>query len=377
MAKKNESFLKKKTKRLIKRKALLWIGGVLGSTVGIFMLLAIVFIVLISSIFGAVVNYEEEQSQVVDLNTGCAAGDIDEKNIVKVFNSKAKGGALENKGEHILKISNENKVPVHLSMSIVALESGWGKGNNALHNRNPYSIMGNGPLQTFNTIEEGIEVGIKNLYKNYIKLGLDTPEEIGPKYAPVGASNDPTGLNNNWIPQVNNIIKNLGVSVECSSSTLAEGDIGSPVDVPLLARVTCKIGDYPGHPGIDIGLPIGTPIYAMTDGKVTKSVGHFVGGGPTSSYFGKDNFVQIKVKGTNLFASYRHLKPGGNLVKVGDEVKAGQKIGLSGNTGFSTGPHLHVEVAEDAIYKVSYAKDWYTPLKKKHNIKEIGWGCNV
>ena len=41
---------------------------------------------------------------------------------------------------------------------------------------------------------------------------------------------------------------------------------------------------------------------------------------------------------------YLHLQKGGNKVKVGDRVKAGEPIGLSGNTGFSSGPHLHFAV---------------------------------
>ena len=41
---------------------------------------------------------------------------------------------------------------------------------------------------------------------------------------------------------------------------------------------------------------------------------------------------------------YAHLKADGVLVRVGQHVRAGQQIGLSGNTGFTTGPHLHFAV---------------------------------
>jgi murein DD-endopeptidase MepM/ murein hydrolase activator NlpD len=44
------------------------------------------------------------------------------------------------------------------------------------------------------------------------------------------------------------------------------------------------------------------------------------------------------------FADYHHLKSGSALVKLGDQVKVGQPIGLSGNTGYSTKPHLHFAV---------------------------------
>lgn len=53
-------------------------------------------------------------------------------------------------------------------------------------------------LMKFETIDSGIEAYVSNLKRNYFDLGLDTIAEIQPKYAPIGASNDPYGLNNSW-----------------------------------------------------------------------------------------------------------------------------------------------------------------------------------
>lgn len=53
-------------------------------------------------------------------------------------------------------------------------------------------------LMSFETIDDGIEAYVSNLKRNYFDLGLDTISEIQPKYAPVGAANDPYGLNNVW-----------------------------------------------------------------------------------------------------------------------------------------------------------------------------------
>lgn len=57
-------------------------------------------------------------------------------------------------------------------------------------------------LQSFNSLEKGIEKYISNLKYNYYDMGLDTIEEIQRKYAPVGAANDPNGLNNYWVSGV-------------------------------------------------------------------------------------------------------------------------------------------------------------------------------
>ncbi|MDO5035938.1 MAG: M23 family metallopeptidase [Porphyromonas sp.] len=85
------------------------------------------------------------------------------------------------------------------------------------------------------------------------------------------------------------------------------------------------------HRGVDISLPSNSPIFSVWDGKV-----RVVGNDPKG--FG----VFIVVRHHNgLETVYGHLNS--TSVKKGDEVRAGEKVGLSGNTGRSTGPHLHFE----------------------------------
>lgn len=60
-------------------------------------------------------------------------------------------------------------------------------------------MMGKNGLMTFNSLEEGIDAMASNLKRLYFDQGLDTIEKIQKKYAPIGASNDPTGLNNHWV----------------------------------------------------------------------------------------------------------------------------------------------------------------------------------
>ena len=90
------------------------------------------------------------------------------------------------------------------------------------------------------------------------------------------------------------------------------------------------------HTGTDFAAPMGTPIMASGDGKVTK-VGWCGGGG---------NCVKIKHNSTYQTV-YAHMSKFGRGIKKGARVKQGQIIGYVGSTGMSTGPHLHYEVIEN------------------------------
>jgi hypothetical protein len=85
--------------------------------------------------------------------------------------------------------------------------------SNAFKNQNNLGgIFRSGQLATFGTLEEGINEFVSLLKNSYFDKGLDTIEEIGNVYCPVGASNDPTGVNVHWIPMVtkyyNELIEN-------------------------------------------------------------------------------------------------------------------------------------------------------------------------
>jgi murein DD-endopeptidase MepM/ murein hydrolase activator NlpD len=98
--------------------------------------------------------------------------------------------------------------------------------------------------------------------------------------------------------------------------------------------VTSEYGMRNGsqHEGIDIAAPQGTPVNATFEGKVTSA-------GMTSGGYG--NLIEID-HGNGTVTRYGHLAS--IDVKVGDSVKAGQKIGGVGSTGRSSGNHLHYEI---------------------------------
>ncbi|CUX97051.1 murein DD-endopeptidase MepM [Candidatus Hoaglandella endobia] len=93
---------------------------------------------------------------------------------------------------------------------------------------------------------------------------------------------------------------------------------------PITGRIT-------PHRGVDFAVPVGTPVLAVGDGGVLVSKRDIAAG----------NYVAIR-HGCQYMTRYMHLKK--LLVKQGQKVKRGDRIALSGNTGRSSGPHLHFEV---------------------------------
>ena len=109
-------------------------------------------------------------------------------------------------------------------------------------------------------------------------------------------------------------------------------------DVP---RISQEFGENPemyaqfgmiGHNGIDFACPTGTPIYATHSGIVTVER-------KTTGY----GFA-VRIDNTEVQVIFAHLSK--IFVKNGDVINKGDKVGDSGNTGNSTGPHLHYGMRE-------------------------------
>ncbi|TGN74921.1 M23 family metallopeptidase [Streptomyces bauhiniae] len=96
------------------------------------------------------------------------------------------------------------------------------------------------------------------------------------------------------------------------------------------------------HSGQDFAVPTGTEVLAAHGGTVVKAGPNGAGDGPAYG-----NAVVIK-HGNGLYSQYAHLSRVD--VKVGQVVKTGQHIALSGSTGNSTGPHLHFEIRKTPNY---------------------------
>src|SRR5688572_1789826 len=100
---------------------------------------------------------------------------------------------------------------------------------------------------------------------------------------------------------------------------------------------------HQGKFAFDFTMPRGTPVCAARGGVVTAVVDAFDEGGADVKFLDMANTVNV-VHADGTLAEYVHLLRGAMRVKVGDPVEAGTVLGLSGNSGYSTGPHLHFEV---------------------------------
>lgn len=127
---------------------------------------------------------------------------------------------------------------------------------------------------------------------------------------------------------------------------------------PVMAKITSRFGyrtdpktgqQNTFHNGIDLAVPVGTPIKSPMPGIVFALNSGGIGGN------------EIVLKHDNGYKTgYSHLSK--QLVKKGDKVKQGDVIGLSGNTGKSTGPHLHLTLTDPSGAKVDPQKMIYSGM---------------
>ena len=123
-------------------------------------------------------------------------------------------------------------------------------------------------------------------------------------------------------------------------------------NLPFAANKSYRISQgYNGsfsHMGIfkyslDFIMPVGEAIHAARGGIVIGAKQSSNEGGPTENFKDKANYVTI-LHNDGTIAEYLHLQQDGVSVSIGQQVAAGEAIGFSGNTGWSTAPHLHFHV---------------------------------
>lgn len=145
--------------------------------------------------------------------------------------------------------------------------------------------------------------------------------------------------------EINTLEAKMRLAIDKEKLTAGVGLLRWPIDNP---RITQGYGKpnwkaaYDFHNGIDIGMPTGTPVKAALAGRV-------VGVGDCGRYaYGK--WVAIDHGDKGITTLYGHLSL--QKVKVGQEVATGDLIGYVGNTGYSTGPHLHFTIFASSTYSL-------------------------
>lgn len=144
-----------------------------------------------------------------------------------------------------------------------------------------------------------------------------------------------------------------------------EDDVRTIILPNFAGKITGFYGQaypYP-HEGMDISMTSGTPLYAPYDGVIAWSDFDIV-------YYG--NYVRVYCPALRANFFYAHLSD--RRVQTGNSVKAGQVIGLSGNTGNSTGPHLHFEVRQvDANGSYVIHKAGQPLYRRNGRVDPLGW----
>lgn len=121
-----------------------------------------------------------------------------------------KCGAFSTKADKIIAEAKKAGVSPVIFAAIMIHESAWGKSTAIITHNNPSGQMTSAGLIHYKTLDEGIEATGRTLHNLIIERKLQTVEALGSVYCPVGALNDPTGLNKNWVPAIKQFMTQLG-----------------------------------------------------------------------------------------------------------------------------------------------------------------------
>ena len=182
-------------------------------------------------------------------------------------------------------------------------------------------------------------------YIDVVSYNTSTNKKIDVPSQKTTAKNDTTGSTNTNTSTETNTTKTPGKWImPCNGKILSS--YGWRIHPIYKARIF--------HKGIDIEAKIGTSVKTIADGVVI-----YAGNNDPKGY---GNYVVInhgKINGVIVTSEYGHLSSWN--VKTGQKVTQGQVIAKSGNTGWSTGPHLHVTIREG-----SYKGQAVNPSKYIH-----------
>lgn len=198
-------------------------------------------------------------------------------------------------------------------------------------NKNPYSI-------TLTMSVSGKNYKLNSRLPVIKVLGPNTTKQILTVFVKEKNKSFSFETNYNWI----------------MGNTRARHDHSYLYKLPFKSGTSRRVGQsYNGsfsHKGntryaVDFMMPLKTQIYAARGGQVVQLYEESDRGGASGQFKDASNYVVIE-HNDGTFGEYAHLSKNGVLVTLGQKVYEGQLIALSGNTGYSSGPHLHFMVVK-------------------------------
>lgn len=120
--------------------------------------------------------------------------------------------AFSDKADKIIIEAKKAGVNPVIFASIMIHESAWGTSTAIKEHNNPSGQMTSSGIIHYNTLDEGIEATGRTLKNLIVARNLHTVEALGSVYCPVGAANDPLGLNKHWVPAIKGFMETLGGS---------------------------------------------------------------------------------------------------------------------------------------------------------------------
>jgi murein DD-endopeptidase MepM/ murein hydrolase activator NlpD len=219
-------------------------------------------------------------------------------------------------------------IPKAFDAGVAAIKTAWDKIQEIAKAPVKFvvnTIINDGLIAGFNSL--AVPLGVKALDKVALPAGFADGGYTGPggKYQPAGIVHAGEVV---WSQDDISRWGGVGV-VEAmrKAAGFARGGIVNPLKAMALTQGYNRV-----HKGIDLAAQVGTPVFATQAGRVSHA-------GPGAQAPGVWGGNEVHIAGGGIETWFAHLSSIG--VKLGDMVRAGQQIGLSGNTGITSGPHLH------------------------------------
>ena len=296
-----------------------------------------------------------------------------EEQFINGVRAYGKPQILVDYAKEFMEYQDKYKVNAFFAATVSVWETGAGTtGHGSDGKNNMFNIRDNTKFKTYSDKKQGIEAFYKLISgKTYFGAGLTTIANIGHTYCP---NKEVPGQADRWIRSVQStmvsMLKKANIDISLiNDMTIQETNRGeakiyqvnfkgvtyyTPIDIGVNGIAVSSVAGKPRnlkvyngktkiHYGTDIGTAkkTGYKVYASASGTVSR-VGWQ---GNNSSNGGTGYGYRIYINhGNGIETIYGHGLRDSATVKVGDYVKAGQQIMLSGNTGTSSGPHLHFEM---------------------------------